>query len=408
MPTRVLFLNTRDRCGADVAVHLTLMEGLAPDEAEVFTLSNSEAAEADEMRHTFAQMPQVRAAFLPFGRPAATLAAKNPLDKLRDYGPSVASLVRAASFIRRHHIQVLHATDRPRDATYVALLGRMTGASSVVHMHSNAGPHLSRPTLWGLRKATAIFAVSDFIRDSLGRMGFDTTKIHTLHNATDTCYFNPDHRRGSSAAAVRRQFGIPQDAPLAGITARLTPWKGQRELIGGAAKLHKSHPNLHILIVGAPDGTEQADYEALARAGGIADRVHFAGFQKDVRSLLEAFDLFVHPSYEEPFGLAITEAMAMRKPVIASASGGVPEIITHGEDGWLIEPRSTDAVAAAIATLLDNPERRRQLGERARETIRARFSPRRQCSLVAQYYAGLAAAKRTGSPMQSRFSEESL
>jgi glycosyltransferase involved in cell wall biosynthesis len=258
-------------------------------------------------------------------------------------------------------------------------------------MHSSTGPHLSRPTLWGMRHATALFAVSDFIRGGLIGMGMETEKIHTLHNAVDACHFDPDRSRGEPGA-IRRRFGIPDDAPLAGIAARMNPWKGQRELIGAASLLRERYPGLRLLILGATVPEMRAEYEALAREGGIADRVHFAGFQKDVRPFLEEFDLFVHPSFEEPFGLAIVEAMAMRKPVIACDSGGVPEIITHGEDGWLVEPRSAKAVAAAIDTLLGSPERRRQMGEHARETVRARFSPRQQCVLAARLYAGLVRA----------------
>ena len=386
MSTRVLFLNTRDQCGADVAVHLTLMANFAPEEAEVFVLSNSEAGDADDMRESFSRMPHVRAEFLSFGRPAEALKGK--AGAALAYGVSAASLAKAAAFVRRHRVEIVHATDRPRDASFVALLGRMSGAASVVHMHSNPGPHLSRPTLWGFRNATALFGVSEFVRRGLCEMGFPPERVHTVHNAVDACHFDPDRAPGTSAA-VRRRFGIPEGAPLAGIIARLNPWKGQRELIGGVARLRESHPDLHVLVVGAPVAEEQADYENRAREGGIADRVHFAGFHKDVRPLLEAFDLFVHPSYEEPFGLAIAEAMAMRKPVIACRSGGVPEIITHGEDGWLVEPRSAESVADGVAALLNDPERGRRLGARARQTVCARFTPRRQCALVAQRYGEL-------------------
>jgi glycosyltransferase involved in cell wall biosynthesis len=146
------------------------------------------------------------------------------------------------------------------------------------------------------------------------------------------------------------------------------------------------------MILGADVPEMRTDYEMRAREGGIADRVHFGGYQKDVRPFLHEFDLFVHPSYGEPFGLSIVEAMAMRKPVIACSTGGVPEIITHGRDGWLVEERSTEAVATAMTTLLNDGELRRRLGERARETVRDRFSPRRQCAAVAQRYADLIAA----------------
>jgi len=82
----------------------------------------------------------------------------------------------------------------------------------------------------------------------------------------------------------------------------------------------------------------------------------------------------------------------MRKPVIASNTGGVPEIITHGRDGLLVPERSAEAVATAMTTLLDNGELSRELGARARETVRNRFSPRQQCAAVARRYASLIAA----------------
>ena len=389
MPIRLLFLNTRDSCGADVAVHLMLMTNFAPDEAEIFVMSNSEATDAADMRARLAGLPRVASRFLPLGKPAAALSKKGKLGKALAYGPSAASLVKTAAFVRRHGIQVIHATDRPRDASYASLLGYMTGAISVVHMHAPVA-ELSRPTLWGLRNATAIFAVSDFTRSCLVDLGLNADKIHTIHNSVDTVHFDPD-KRLDARVSIRERFGIPANAPIVGIAARMNPWKGQRELIGAVGLLRETFPDLHVMILGANVPEERADLEKRAREGGIAERVHFGGFQQDVRPFLHEFALFVHPSYGEPFGLAIAEAMAMRKPVIACNTGGVPEIVTHGTDGWLVEERSTEAVAAAITTLLNDAELCRQLGARARETVRNRFSPRQQCAAVAQRYASLIA-----------------
>jgi glycosyltransferase involved in cell wall biosynthesis len=390
MPIRLLFLNTRNHCGADVAVHLMLMENFRPDEVEVFVISNSDAADAEDMRVRLAAIPNVSSTFLPLGKPAESLTGKGRLGKALAYGPSAVSLLKAAAFVRRHRIQVVHATDRPRDSSYVSLLGYLTGAVSVVHMHASTG-ELSRPTLWGMRHATAVFAVSDFIRAGLIRREIDAQKIFTVHNAVDAAHFDPE-AKVAGPASIRTQYGIPAGAPIVGIAARMNPWKGQYELIGAASQLREKLPGLHVMILGADVPEFRADYERRAREGGIADRVHFAGFQKDVRPFLREFDLFVHPSYEEPFGLAIVEAMAMRKPVIACGTGGVPEIITHGEDGWLVKERSAEAVAAGIDTLLNDRELCRRLGERARETVRARFSPRQQCAVVAERYAALLAA----------------
>jgi glycosyltransferase involved in cell wall biosynthesis len=390
MTIRLLFLNTRDQCGADVAVHLTLMTNFAADEVEVFVMSNSEATDAADMRARFAGLPHVSSEFLPLGKPAAALSGKGRLGRALAYGPSVASLVKVAAFVRRHRIQVIHATDRPRDASYVSALGYLTSAVSVVHMHAPVSD-LSRPTLWGLSNAKAIFAVSEFTRGCLVNLGLSADKIHTIHNSVDTDHFDPD-KTAPGGVSLRERFGIPAHARLAGIAARMNPWKGQHELIGAVALLRDTFPDLHVMILGANVPEVRADFENRARAGGIADRIHFGGFQQDVRPFLHEFDLFVHPSYGEPFGLAIAEAMAMRKPVIACNTGGVPEIITHGKDGWLVEERSAQAVATAINMLLNDGELCRRLGEKARETVRNRFSPRQQCAAVTRQYASLIAA----------------
>jgi glycosyltransferase involved in cell wall biosynthesis len=389
MPIRLLFLNTRDQCGADVAVHLMLMAHFPVDEVQVFVISNSEAADADDMRARLAALPHVTSLFLPLGKPAHKLAGKGRLGKALAYGPSVVSLARAAAFVRRHRIQVVHATDRPRDASYVSLLGHITRTVSVVHMHAPV-TELSRPTLWGMRNARAIFAVSDSIRTDLIRIGLEAQRIFPVHNAVDPDHFDPDKKVDSSM--VRARFGIPAGARLVGIAARMNPWKGQFELIGAASLLRETFPDLHVIILGADVPAMRAEFESRARAGGIAERVHFGGFQRDVRPFLQEFDLFVHPSYGEPFGLSIVEAMAMRKPVIACGTGGVPEIITHGEDGWLVEERSPEAVADGIATLLNDRALCVRMGERARATVRSRFTPQQQCATVARRYADLIAA----------------
>ncbi len=146
-----------------------------------------------------------------------------------------------------------------------------------------------------MRNATAIFAISDYIRTGLGDMGFALDKIHTIYNAVDTDHFDPrielDGRR-----TLRREFGIPEQAPLVGIAARMNPWKGQRELIGAASLLREKYPNLHVMILGSDVPEVRADFEKRAAEGGIADRVHFGGYQNDIRPFLQEFDLFVHPS----------------------------------------------------------------------------------------------------------------
>jgi glycosyltransferase involved in cell wall biosynthesis len=242
--------------------------------------------------------------------------------------------------------------------------------------------------MWGMRNATGVLAISDYTRDSLVGMGITPNKIFTVHNAVDADHFDPD-KKFEGRKTIRDRFGIPRDARIAGIAARMNPWKGQFELIGAISRLRDTLPNLHAMIVGADVPDMRAQYEKKAREGGVADRVHFGGFQKDVRPFLQEFDLFVHPSYGEPFSLVILEAMAMQKPVIACGTGGTPEMITHGRDGWLVKERSEEEVAAAISTLLNDGVLSREMARRARETVRERFTPRHQCAAVIQRYASL-------------------
>jgi len=389
-PIRLLFLNTRDTIGADVAVHLSLMANFNPREVEVFVISNSEALDANEMRGRLEAMPNVKHLFLPLGKPAAALSGKGRIGRALAYLPSLVSLARAALFVRRHRIQIVHATDRPRDASYVSLLGLMSGAVSVVHMHAPVSD-LSAPTIWGMRKCTAIFAVSNAIRDDLIRLGLNSAKVHTVYNAVDADFFDPDLPHDSSAS-IRERFGIPLNARLAGIAARMNPWKGQLELIGAVGMLREQFPDLHVMILGSDVPEMRKQFEQKARDGGIADRLHFGGFQQDVRPYLREFDLFVHPSYGEPFGLSIVEAMAMRKPVIACNTGGPLEIITHGEDGMLVPERSAEAVAGAISTLLNDQPLCLRMGESARRTVRERFMPHHQCAAAVRRYASLVTA----------------
>jgi glycosyltransferase involved in cell wall biosynthesis len=390
MPIRLLFLNTRDSCGADVAVHLMLMANLDPSEVEVFVVSNSEASDADDMRVRLAAMPHVTATFLPLGKPAEKLAERGLFGKALAYGPSATSLAKISALIRRHQIQIVHATDRPRDASYVSLLGYLSGAVSVVHMHAPPA-ELSRPTMWGMHNATAVLAVSDWIRHSLIDMGVAANKISTVHNAVDAEHFDPN-KKLESRADIRDRFGIPKRAQIAGIAARMNPWKGQLELIGAVSRLKDTLPDLHVVILGSDVPDMRVQYEKKAREGGIADRVHFGGFQSDVRPFLQEFDLFVHPSYGEPFSLVLLEAMAMQKPVIACGTGGIPEMITHGRDGWLVKERSEEDVAAAMSILLSDAAQSREMGLRARETVCSRFTPMNQCTTLVKRYASLVAA----------------
>jgi glycosyltransferase involved in cell wall biosynthesis len=153
---------------------------------------------------------------------------------------------------------------------------------------------------------------------------------------------------------------------------RLDHWgKGHKELFAAMAQLKEPYP-CHALIVGG--GRREEEVKGAAASLGLAREVHFLGQRLDVPDLLQAMDIFVLPSYSEGVSLALLEAMAAGLPVIATAVGGTPEVVTDGETGLLIPPRDSDALAGALERLLVDPGWAKEMGARARGHVEANYS----------------------------------
>ena len=182
-----------------------------------------------------------------------------------------------------------------------------------------------------------------------------------------------------SPLEARRLLGLPLHVPLIGIVGRLQRWKGIHVLVDAMPAVLEKHPDARFLVVGGKHDLEP-DYEIHLReritALGLADRIIMAGQQQDVPTWMQAMDVFVHASENEPFGIVTVEAMALGKPVVAGASGGPTEIITDGENGLLTPYGDADALAGAIVRYLDDPEFAGSVG-RAAQTRAADFSSRR-------------------------------
>ena len=173
-----------------------------------------------------------------------------------------------------------------------------------------------------------------------------------------------------SPADVRHQLGLPSEGPLIGIVGRLQRWKGIHVLVEAMPKVLQRYPNAHCVVVGGKHDLE-ADYENSLKekiaALGLKDRVVMSGLQRNVPEWVQAMDVFVHASDNEPFGIVVIEAMALGKPVVAGAAGGPTEIITDGVNGLLTPYGDADALASAILRYLDNPDFARSVSAAARE-----------------------------------------
>ena len=161
---------------------------------------------------------------------------------------------------------------------------------------------------------------------------------------------------------MRRKLGIEGDTPLVGIVARLTYEKGYREFLQAAALILNQHPKARFLSVGPSDATDPREFKELAFQLGISRAVNFLGMRLDMPALYEAMDIVVLPSYREGMPTALMEAAAMERPVVAADIRGCRDVVIERETGLLVPPRDSESLAAAIASLLSDPERRRTMG----------------------------------------------
>lgn len=198
--------------------------------------------------------------------------------------------------------------------------------------------------------------------------------------------FGVDVERYDGAGSLKkRDLGLREESAVIGTVCRLVePKKGLAVLLQAAARLKEQAvaPGFQLLIVG--EGPAYVSLRDRCERLGLTPWVVFAGMRRDVAGLLPLLDIFVLPSLYEGFGIAILEAMAAGRPVVATAVGGIPEVVVHGETGLLVPPGDPVALADALHELLAHPERARALGARGRERAREKF---RIESIVRQHEA---------------------
>jgi glycosyltransferase involved in cell wall biosynthesis len=298
-----------------------------------------------------------------FGVPVAVL----PIGRKRPAG--VRSLVAA---LRRHPVDVVNAhssTDAWLAALACAWLARTRGTAPVLVRTRHVSIPVPRDyaTRWLYRTATArVVTTGAALREQLIRdNGLDAARVDSVPTGIDTATFAP-----LSRAAARRELGLPDAAPLAGIVATLRSWKGHRYLVDAMPRLRRR--DARLVIVG--DGPQRGALEAQVAQLGLGERVLFAGQRTDVACWLAALDVFVLPSYaNEGVPQALLQAMLVGVPCVTTDAGAIPEIARHGETACIVPREDAAALAAAIDGVLDDPAASAAIAERARAFVLPRF-----------------------------------
>lgn len=233
-------------------------------------------------------------------------------------------------------------------------------------------------------------------RFMIENVGIDPKRITTIHNSADTSVFHRFDSEEELARVdqLRREHGLARDDLVVGCVGNFRPVKGHKFLFDAVAGIVEAVPRARFIFVGGGPG--KADMEGYARAIGIYDKLIFAGIRNDIPLYLNLFDIFVQPSLSEGFGIAAVEAMACGKPVVATAVGGVPEVIESGHDGVLVPARDSGALAEAIIALASNSDKMAALSAAAIETARGRFDVRVMVERVGRLYRELVREKSAG------------
>lgn len=280
-----------------------------------------------------------------------------------------------AAHLREREVDLLHA-----HMFRAELLGvraaRLAGTPAVVAtVHSSRVR--SRDDIAALAATTPLIdhliAPSEAIASKLRHEGRGGAEISVIPNGVDLDRFGA-HRSLAERTAVRAALGVPADAFVIGVVARLEPEKGHRYLLAAWPEIAQAVPKAWLLLIGDGSLTDALRAQARALPPAARRRVVFAGGQTDVVAMTQTLDLAVLPSLREAQGIALLEAMAARVPVVASRVGGIPETIRGGVDGILVPPADTDALAASVIRLSRDTVMRAALAAAGRRRVEDRFN----------------------------------
>lgn len=236
---------------------------------------------------------------------------------------------------------------------------------------------LSKAAVSDINRNDALIAVSSATRSFHIQQGLTPQRCHVVHNGINTSQFSPDDKD-----SLRQKLfpDIPGDARLLLNVGQICLRKGQLDLAKAVCQMLRSRTDIHLVIVGERHSAKQEsieyeravqnEFEAVNRAGHL----HMPGFRSDIPDLMNAADLLVHTSRQEPFGRTLLEAAACGLPIVATDVGGTPEMLRDGTDAILTEPGHPESLSETVAGALGKPDNLRRMARSAREHVTREFS----------------------------------
>jgi glycosyltransferase involved in cell wall biosynthesis len=294
----------------------------------------------------------------------------------------------------RYHVVHTHSS---KAGVLGRVAAKLAGTPVIVHtLHSlvfhDYQPWVVNRCWWGMKKLCApitdhFISVSDVIRQKAIAAGIDRPeKFTTVYSGMELDWFL---NARVDPAAVRREFGIPPEAPVVGKIARLFPLKGHDQLLDAAPAVVKRCPDVRFFLVG--DGILYDRLRRRAEQQGILRNFIFAGLivRERIPEMLAAMDVVVHTSLREGLARVLPQALAMGKPCVSFDIDGAPEVVIPGETGYLVRPGDAAGLADALGRLLADPGLRARMGEAGRRVVDPAFRAETMVEQIAAVYATL-------------------
>jgi glycosyltransferase involved in cell wall biosynthesis len=354
---KVLQLITRLDKGGAPRVFLSLISGLTEHGIEV-VMASGPSQEPEEAPEEFSRRLRIPYHLLP--------SLRREISPTRD----LLAFFEIITLIRKENPDLLHT-----HTTKAGILGRIAGRitrTPIVHtphghlFYGYFGRGKERLYIFLERLASRccerIITISEDERREYLKQGIgNEKKVATIYNGIAMDRFPGDGKK------VRKELGIKQDVPLVGFVGRLEEVKGPHLFVDAAMKIRAAAPQAHFLMVG--DGAMKTTIEKMSPE---TTNLHIVGYREDIADVIAALDILLIPSLNDGFNLAAVEAMASSKPIVATAVGGLPEVV--GDCGILVEAGDISRMAEQTIKLLNAPDLRHEMGARGRRRAESLFA----------------------------------
>jgi len=357
----------------------------------------------DENNNYFAkklQEAEIRLLFAPFF--GYWINPGDESTRLRGFLTGCANAKMAADLIITEQPDIVYTNTIVTISSAIA--ARMLGVPHIYHVREILKDHpLKAPV-----SIAAAFKIIETLSDGIvvnsraTAEQFDgiatSAKVRVIYNAVDINAFDQVERKGK----LRAELGLEEKTAIIAIIGAVHAHKNHLEVVRAFANLYQRGFDARLLIVGSAHGDYSNKVRALVKELKLEDAVIFLPFRYDIPEIIDDLDVLVVASLGEPFGRTTIEAMAAKKPVVATCAGASPEIVVDGETGFLVPLHDPGTMADKIVTILSNPELAKRMGEAGRKRVEEIFEPRKYASDIEAVFSGLVRDNHTrqGAPGQ--------